>query len=362
MRASKWDRIKTEILGFKSELEALVKKMSRPGGGGERGQEFSAEQMDHKAAFLAFMRDPESEKARADLQAMETKAVTTTTGATGGYAVPEIISQTIEKNLLEISDLANYVDNQTAGSKDFKVLVDVGGASYGWVGEGDARPETDTDGLEEAIPTFGTIYAKPKASEESLSDIFYDVESWIIDSAQDGLSEGVENAIVSGNGTKKPTGILSGTPTAEVDGTRAYGTLQYRPTGLAGGFAAENPADVLVKIITDLKKGYRRNARWLMNKATVGDVMLFKDGQGNYLWQPSAQLGQPDRLKGYEVIESEEMPDVAADAFPIAFGDYKAGYLLVPLVGLRITRDEITEPGYIKWYVRKRVGRQYQEV
>lgn len=345
-----------QLKEVRADLDKLVKQKSRPGGDGEGGEQFTADQLEHRKAFEAYLRKPGSEQTRSDLETIQAKAVDTTTDAAGGYAVPEVISRRIERELKEISPLRNLVDVQQAGSKDFKILVDVKGTSYGWVGETDTRTETSTSNLEEVAPTFGMIYAYPKASEESLDDMFFNVENWIVESTLEAFSEGEENAIVNGNGTKKPTGFLNGTPAATKDGTRAFGTLQFVASGKADGFADANPSDALLKTIYSLKKGYRRNATWLMNKSTAGDVMTFKDGNGNYLWQPSAVLGQPDRLMGYAVAESEEMPDVASNALPIAFGDFKAGYLLADLVGLRLTRDEYTTPGYVKWYVRRRLG------
>lgn len=353
------EKITEEIKGLKEireKLDKLAKQAARPGGAGDDGEKATAEQVEHKTAFIDFLRHPDSEKARAAVQEAQAKAVSTTSDAGGGYAVPEVISRRIERELAEISPLRSLVDVQQAGSKDFKILVDVRGLTYGWVGEGDTRAETNTPQLAEVAPTFGMIYAYPKASEESLDDMFFNVESWLVSSIVEGFAEGEENAIVSGNGSKKPTGFLTGTPTDEADGTRAFGTLQFIPTGVAADWAAADPSDVFIDTVYSLKKGYRRNARWLMNKATAGDIMKFKDGQGNYLWQPSALAGQPDRFMGYPVSESEEMPDKAANAFPVAFGDFRAGYVLADLVGFRLTRDEITTPGYVKWYARRRLG------
>lgn len=347
------DKIIADLMSTRDDLDKMAKKMSRPGSGGA-ADEATPEQREHQEKFLKFMRSPNSEQAKADLQEIEKRAVSTTTDGAGGYAVPEVISRTIHRNLSEASPLRNLVDVVPAGSKDYKELVDVRGATYGWVGEGDARAETGTPSIEEVAPTFGMLYAYPKASEESLDDIFFNVEDWLVKAMVEGFAEGEEAAIVAGNGTKKPTGFLNGTPTAQADGVRAFGTLQYVPGGAA---AALSDPDAFITLVQSLKKGYRRNASWLMNKFTVGAVIKLKDGDGNYLWKMGdIKSGQPDRLLGYAVNESEEMPDIAADAFPIGFGDFKAGYVLVDLVGFRLTKDEITEPGYVKWYGRRRLG------
>lgn len=359
-----------ELRTLRADMEELRKKMGRPQLN-PNGKEVSPEAKEHRSALLQYLRQPESRSAQDRLQQAEkkaikadeassaeweTRAVATTSDGAGGYAVPEQVASTIQAELLETSPLRNLVTVVSVGTKDYKELVDRKGTAYGWVGETGTRAETGTPTLAEVAPTFGMLYAYPQATEESLTDMFFDVEKWIIDSAVEAFGAGEENAIVNGNGTNKPTGFLAGTPVATADGARAFGVLQHIITGQAATWKATTPLDTFQQTIYELKKGYRANARWLMNKATAGQVMLFKDADNNYLWQQSVLEGQPDRLMGYAVSESEEMPDVGAGAFPVAFGDFKAGYLLCDLVGLRITRDEITVPGYVKWYIRRRLG------
>lgn len=116
-----------------------------------------------------------------------------------------------------------------------------------------------------------------------------------------------------------------------------------------------NP-DSFIDIVHSLRAQYRGNARWMCNKLTLGSLRKYKTTDGQYLWQQSLQAGVPSTFLGYEVVEAEDMPNVGANAFPLAFGDFREGYLIVDLAGMRITRDEITTPGYVKFYVRKRVG------
>lgn len=115
-------------------------------------------------------------------------------------------------------------------------------------------------------------------------------------------------------------------------------------------------ADVLYDIVYSLRARYRANARWVTNKLVLSALRKYKDGQNQYLWQPSLVATQPDTFMGYGITEAEDMPAVAANAFPIALGDFKQGYLIADRVGMRMTRDEITTPGFVKFYVRKRVG------
>jgi HK97 family phage major capsid protein len=291
------------------------------------------------------------------------KAVSIGTASAGGHAVPEVISRQIDAKLLDVSVMLPLVNVVQVGTSDYKELVDVKGASGGWVGEAGTRSETNTPGLEQVAPTMGIVYAYPKATEESLQDIFFDVQAWLINSAVEQFDQLTGAAIISGNGTNKPTGFLNTTPSSRDDDgaspERAFGTIQYVPTGKAGALPSafnlnSSPqisavqGDFLITLIHKLKAGYRQNARFLMNKATLASVRKFRDADGNYLWQPSLQMGMPSMLLGFPV---------GSNTYPIAFGDFRSAYTFVNRVGTSITIDDnITTPGYVKFYIRRRVG------
>ena len=136
----------------------------------------------------------------------------------------------------------------------------------------------------------------------------------------------------------------------------SWGNLGYIATGVAGGFAASNPADKLMDLAYALKSGYRQNAVWTMNRKTQSAIRKFKDGQGNYLWQPALAAGAKASLLGFPVVEVEHMPDIAADAYALAFGDFARGYLIVDRVGVRVLRDPYSSKPYVLFYTTKRVG------
>jgi HK97 family phage major capsid protein len=314
---------------------------------------------EHKSAFVNYIRSPRDQKAIAALQDAERKAVYTTGSggsAAGGYAVPEEISRAIITQLTNVSPMRQVASVVTASSPDYKVLVDTLGTGTAWAGENGARSESNTPSLGEVAPTFGTLYAYPKASEESLNDIFFDVAGWLTNSVSVAFAAAEGTAFTSGNGTNKPTGLMVATKSANDDATLAFGSHQFVLSGGASDFAASNPSDALITLIHKLKAGYRANARFMMNKGVLASVRKFKDAEGNYLWSPGLAAGMPSTLLGYAVVENEDMADVAANAFPIAFGDFRAGYTIVDLVGLRVTMDEVTSPGQVKWIFRKRVG------
>lgn len=305
-------------------------------------------------------------------EAARRKAVSIGTASAGGHAVPEVISRMIDKKLLDVSPILPYVKVVNVGTSDYKELVDTRGASGGWVGETDTRSATNTPNLQQVAPTMGIVYAYPSATEESMQDIFFDVQSWLIDSAVEEFERLIGIAVISGNGTNKPTGFLNGTPVDINDEgaspERAFGTVQYKPLGAASTLPPafnlnSSPqittpqGDYLLDIVYALKAGYRRNARWMMNKATLAGVRKFRNAEGDYIWQPGLQMGEPARLAGYPVVEMEDMPSIAANAFPIAFGDFRAAYTFINRSGTSLTIDDnITTPGYVKFYIRRRVG------
>ena len=312
---------------------------------------------EHSKAFYNYIRSPRDRKAESALLDIERKAVSVGTASAGGYAVPEEISRAIITQLTNLSPMRQVCDVVSASTSDYKILVDSLGTSSGWVGEGGARSETNTPALNEVAPTFGMVYAYPKASEEALQDIYFDVAGWLTNSIATAFAAAEGAAFTSGNGTNKPTGLMAATVAAEDDASLAFGSVQAVNSGAAAAFAASNPSDALINLVHKLKAGHRAGARFMMNKSTLATVRKFKDSTGNYLWSPGLANGLPSTLLGFGVVENEDMADIAANALPIAFGDFRAAYTIVDRVGLSITVDEsITSPGYVKWYVRKRVG------
>ncbi len=357
----------------KSRLETLEKRLSRPGATGGGNDRVTPEAEAYKTAFLGWVRNPSDVRRQQDLQqrakelrkvesksdedGFETRAAqtVTSTGSAGGFALPEVIERAIARLSVDISPIRQIATVRMVGSPDYKELFDINGAAFEWLGEAATRNQTNTPDLAEVAPTFGMASAKPQASEESLDDLFFDVESWLVSSAAEAIAQGEGAAFVAGNGTNRPTGFLSGpAPLSTVDASRAFGTLQY----IAGGQAAAMPtsADIFYDIIYSLRARYRANARWVTSKLVLAAMRKYKDSQNQYLWQPSLVTDQPATFMGYPITEAEDMPAVAANAFPVAFGDFKEGYLIADRVGMRMTRDEITTPGFVKFYVRKRVG------
>lgn len=345
--------------------------ISGANGGNSAG---SREQLEHKERFIAWMRRPHDHATRSQLgeaqSDLEKKAVVIGTDSAGGFAVPELIYNEVERKVATLNPFRSLVKVVQAGSSDFVHLVDKRGETAAWVGEGGTRSETNTPVLASRKPTFGTVYAYPKASEESMQDIFFDVQSWLVDSVSETIASAEATAIITGDGSNKPTGFLHATPSASADDgspARADGALQYLATGVAAGFPAFSntspvayPADVIVDLVHSVKSQYLADTAgvaFVMNRATAAVVRKFKDADGNYLWSNALAAGMPATLAGYPVVLTDAMPSLGANAFPIAFGNWRRAYVLADRGALTVTVDQgITTPGQFKFYVRKRVG------
>jgi HK97 family phage major capsid protein len=289
---------------------------------------------------------------------VELKAMAGTSDAAGGYAVPEEIDAQIDRTLTAISPIRAIANVVKVGSAGYRKLVTTGGTPAGWVAEDAGRPETSTPSFIEIAPPFGELYANPAASQAMLDDAAFDVEAWLAQEIATEFARAEGAAFVSGSGVNRPKGFLAAPTSAQVDGARAFGTLQFVTSGAAGGFAASNPQDRLIDLVQALRPPYRQGAVFVMNSSTAARIRKFKTSDGAFLWQPGLVAGQPDTLLGYPVVEAEDMPDVAADSLSIAFGNFKAGYLIAERTETQILRDPFTHKPFVHFYATKRVGGQ----
>ena len=289
---------------------------------------------------------------------VELKALSGTSDSAGGYAVPEEIDQQIDKLLTSISPIRAIANVVRVGSAGYRKLVTTGGTPSGWVAETAGRPETDTPAFEEIAPPFGELYANPAASQAMLDDAAFDVESWLAGEIATEFARAEGAAFVAGSGVNRPKGFLASPTSIQVDSLRPFGTLQHINTGVSGGFPASAPQDVLIDLVQSLRPPYRQGAAFVMNSATASRIRKFRTDDGAFLWQPGLSAGQPDTLLGYPVVEAEDMPDVAADSLSIAFGNFRAGYLIAERTETQILRDPFTNKPFVHFYATKRVGGQ----
>lgn len=341
-------------LDLKKQIEALESKQNLAGlfGGGAKGD--SPDKLAYKTAFFdRFVRKGDE----AGMKDLAAKAMSIGTPADGGYAVPEQLDREIEKLQRDLSPMRQLAKIVTVGTSDYKKLVNVNGISSGWVGETAARPGTNTSQLAELTPFMGEIYANPQVTQQALDDIFYNVEADISEQLVEEFAVAEGAAFISGNGTNKPKGFLAYSTAATGDSGRAFGTLEHLATGVAGDWPASNKADILIDLVGKLKAGYRAGSSWLMGKGILFEIMKFKDGQGQYLWQPRlTDNGLGLLLLGYGVTEAEDMPVKAANSLSVGFGNWKRGYTIVDRMGMRMLRDPYSNKPYVGFYTTKRVG------
>lgn len=339
--------LRGDVAEVKTRLDKVARAAARPVlAGGERSAMATAEVKGFVDGYLRHGREN------------EVKSLSAAVLADGGYAVPRQIDAAISRALTNLSPIRQVAQVVQTGTAGYRKLISTGAVASGWVSETAGRPETATPKFTEIAPPTGELYANPAASQGMLDDAAFDLESWLASEIATEFARAEGRAFVLGSGINQPKGFLTGPTAATADGTRPQGTLQFVTSGAGADFAAANPETRLIDLVHTLKSGHRQGATWVMNSATLAKVRKFKTADGGFLWQPGLVEGQPDRLLGYPVVEAEDMPDVAADAFPVAFGNFRNGYLIAERTATSILRDPFTNKPFVHFYATKRIGGQ----
>jgi HK97 family phage major capsid protein len=339
----KIDRIDRALTEQKSALERMALRQRRPDVSGDPGEGA------HRAAWSAYLRRGDESA----LNQLEVKALSVGSGPDGGYVAPPELDRLIDARLREVSPMRTIATVRTTGASVFKKTVSTTHAATGWVSETAARTETTSPTLASLEFPAGELYANLAATQTLLDDAFVNIEEWIAGEVEEAFAAQERAAFVSGNGTNKPKGFLAGTIVAEA--SHAWDKLGYIASGAAGAFAASNPVDKLLDLAYAPRAEFRQNGRFVMNRKTVSAIRKLKDGDGRYIWQPETQ-GPGATILGYPVTEIEDMPDIGADAYAVAFGDFARGYLIADRAGVRVLRDPYTAKPYVMFYVTRRVG------
>jgi HK97 family phage major capsid protein len=330
-------------------MDRLTLAARRPGLVVER-HEARTGSTDHKAAFEAYIRSGET----MGLKALETRAMSVGSGPDGGYLAPPEIETAVTQRLAAISPIRAIAGVRQVSSGTFKRPFATTGPATGWVGEAAARAQTASPVLAEQVFPAMELYAMPAATQTLIDDAAVDIESWIAGEVETVFAEQEGAAFVNCDGVNKPKGFLAEAQVA--NSAWSWGNIGTVITGHASAFAASNPADVLVDLVYAARAGFRQNGRFVMNRKTQAALRKFKDGAGSYVWTPPAQAGGAASLFTFPVSEAEDMPDIGAGTTPIAFGDFRRGYLVVDRLGLRILRDPYSAKPYVLFYTTKRVG------
>ncbi|MEA1961273.1 MAG: phage major capsid protein [Bacillota bacterium] len=251
---------------------------------------------EYKEAFWKVMRNKNS----FDVQ----NALQIGTDSEGGYLVPDEFEKTLIEALAEenIIRQLSHVINTSFGDKKIPVVASKGSAS--WTDEEAAMYESD-DAF--GIVNIGAhkLSTMIKVSEELLNDSVFNLERYIAKEFARRIARAEEEAFLTGNGTGKPIGIL-------VTGQ----------TGVTANSATAITVDELIDLYHSLREPYRKNAKFITNDDTIKAIRKLKDGNGQYLWQPSLQAGQQDTILNRPVKTAAYVPTLAAGAKTIAFGDF----------------------------------------
>lgn len=302
---------------------------------------------EYTTAFKAHMR--KGDKAPADIQAAMTKG----TDADGGYLAPIEWDRTIGEKLKRISPMRAESRVITISVAGFKKHFSDRAIGSGWVGETASRPATSTPQIGTLDFTPGEIYANPAISQQLLDDAALDLEEWLASEVETEFARQEGIAFLSGDGTNKPYGILTYVTGAANAARHPYGAI----VAINSGHASTIPnGDAFINFMYDLPSEFEGNAKLYLNRSSLRDVRKLKDGQGNYLWQPSYVAGEPQTINGAPVVQMPDMPTIAAGNIAALYGDMEATYLVVDRVGIRVLRDPYTNKPFVHFYTTKRVG------
>ena len=321
---------------IKSQIEKLETVVKRPNSG------FDTKQVDeYLGAFDTYCR-----KGLEGLDAMERKALTVSNDSTGGYLAPPEYVRELLKTVTEISPIRSIARIRSTGARSIQVPKRTGQFAAQWVSESGTRSETTgwNVGLEE-IPAHEQ-YALVDISEQDLEDSVFNLEAEMQSEFSEQFAKAEGSAFVSGDMVGKPEGFMTNGSVSSVN----------------SGDANEITADGLISLVHNIKSAYSSNGTFVFNRTTLAKIRKLKDTAGQYVFQAgmSLQGGVTNTILGHSYVEATDMPSEGANTFPVAFGDFRRGYMIVDRVNLAVLRDPFTQAttGNVRYIARRRVGGQ----
>ncbi len=322
---------------LKERMVELEKQIAKPGSG---KTEAETEKELSKKAFENFIRNGED-----SLKEAEVKYLRTDSDVEGGYlVVPEYV-QDIIKNVTLISPIRSLAKVRQTTSKSLLLPVRTGLLSASWEGEGEAVGDSNSTYGMINLP-MNNILVNVPITVQQLGDASFNMEAEINADVAEAFAykEGIAFTAGTGTGGKQPEGFMTNTD------------VSTRNSGVADDITM----DSIILLAGDLKSAYQ-NPGYVMNRQTVAAVRVKKDGMGQYLWQQgNIAAGIPNTLNGYKYTEIPAMDDIAASAYPIAFGDFLSGYMIVDRMALNVVRDPyaLKKKAMVEFTFMKRVGGQ----
>jgi HK97 family phage major capsid protein len=307
---------------------------------------------DYKAAQGRYLRFGEKQ-----LSPEEAKTLQISIDPDGGYLVTPDVGGRIVKKIFETSPIRQIASVATTSKDKVEGIEDLGEAGCAYSGERATSGDATTPQVEKWEIPIASYDTEPKATSNLLDDADRDIEGWLADKVSDKFARFENNEHVNGaGGANKIRGFLQYDTAADSGAGVAWGSLGFIKTGANGAFAGTDPADKIFDLIGLLKNGYLMNARFVTRRSVITLMRKFKDTTGQYLWQPSLVLGNPESFAGYPITRAEDMPALSANGFSLAFGDFREGYQIFDRQGIRVLRDPFTSKPFIKFYTTKRSG------
>jgi HK97 family phage major capsid protein len=306
----------------------------------------------YKSAFFELTRHGDIER----LTPEQRKAMSAGNDPDGGYLLPASTVGSVVAKVYEQSLMRQIATVQTISTDAIEGLIDNDEADSGWVSEMGTRSATDTPQVGKYRIETHEMYANPKVTQKLIDDAAVNVETWLAGKVGDKFARTEGDAFWNGTGVGRPRGLATYTTAATADSSRAWGQFEHVVTGANGAFHTTK-MDPLQDLQGALKDAYLGNAQWVMRREVRTALRKLKESTSDrYLWEPGMQAGQPERLNGYSVRIDQYMPALATGSLSLAFGDFRAAYLIVDRMGIRTLRDPYTAKPYVCFYSTKRVG------
>jgi len=348
----------SEISGFRSNIERKLQQAEERltmldrkslAGGRPPLAAMTEAGAPHRKAFNAYLRHGDDDGLRG--LELEGKAMSTAVNGDGGYLVDPQTSEAVLSVLQATASIRAVATVVHVEATSYDVLIDHTELGAGWASETATTTETGTPQIDRISIPLHELSALPKASQRLLDDSAFDIEAWLAGRIAERFARAEAAAFVSGNGSDKPTGFLHHDKVA--NDSWAWGDLGYVVTGVSGDITDPDP---VVDLVYALGAEYRANGTFVMNSKTAGVLRKMKDLDGRFLWSDGLAAGEPARLMGYPVLIAEDMPDIAAESYSVAFGDFRAGYTIAERPDLRVLRDPFSAKPHVLFYATKRVG------
>ena len=314
-----------------ARIDGIEAKGNRPGITGDNDNDAQLE----TKAFESYMRRGD----RADELTLKTLRVSN--DPQGGYFAPAEMSTEFLKDLVQLSPVRSVASVRTTGSPSVIYPARTSGTNAKWKGELQEQEEsTLTFGQAELVVREVNTFVD--ISNQLLADGGGAPERELREALAEDFAGKEASAFVNGDGVIAPLGFMT---SADIAFT-------------ANGHATNLSTDAMISLMYAVLPAYRASSVWAMNGNTIAVIRKLKDVNGNYIWQPGLQAGQPETILGKSVVEMPDMPDIGAGTFPIAFGDFNRGYRIIDRLDLSILVNPYTRAteGVTRFHATRRTG------